>query len=307
MITQQQQQILNGYTCQRMRDDPDNRTLIQTLSAQKNPLMVQTIKQRAWSSDYKGTIAYYVVKDAAGALTMVFSLRCGLLCEPGYIHRIAGLLDETKTLRRALMGAAENDPYWIEYLDNQKERLGPEELDRRIAHLNDHLQNKLSVIKTAEADRRKLPDQDVVRVDEIHSAVELVELCVNDTARDGWDKDLMGGRRLGTTLFWQFVVPKMLAVSETAGCEYAYLYAAGKRGERLVRIYAEDFRFIEPKHLGAVKPGYDSNCLLMIKKLFTAKAGEAGELGLLEPDPDYLGLDRHRTKFFQNFNNSPVN
>ena len=302
-MTEQQQAILNGFTCQRLRDDARNRDLIKKLSAEKGGLMVDTIRNRAWSSDIKGTIAYYVVKNAAGELAMLFSLRCGLLCEPGYIRRIAGLLDETKTLRRALQGRDENDPYWIEYLCTQEQVLGREELERRIHNLKTLLKTKSMIIRDAEEDRNTLPDQDVVRVDETHSAVELVEFCVNDAARDSWDSSAMGGRRMGTTLFWWFIVPRMLELSQVAGCEFAYLFAAGERDGKLVRMYTRDLHFIQPRNLGAVKPAYDNQCVLMIKKLFTGKPGEPGEMGLLEKDPDYLGLDRHRARFIDNFNN----
>ena len=305
-ITSEQKAVLDTFTCQRLREDPANSGLIRDFVCAKAPALAAMPAMRGWSSDVKGTIAYYVVKDAAGRIVMYFSLRCGLLCEPGYVRRVMRLLDETELLRNALEGSARGDAYWKDILDREKERLGPAKFENRVWKLRDLHSKKVGILEDLQADQQCLPDQDVLRVDETHAAVELVEFCVDDNAALRWKASCLGHRRMGATLFWHFVVPRMLALSDVAGCEYAYLFAAGERDGALVRYYREVLHFIEPKKLGAIKPCYDRQCVLMIKKLFTGKPGVPGPLGVMEPDPDYLVLDRHMANFFEKFNDPAV-
>lgn len=301
-ITAQQQAVLEGLTCRRVSAIENRTDLLNSFTSEKGALMLATVKQRAGSCDHNRIIAYYLVTDPDDQPVFLFSLRCGALFEIDYAKRIEGLLEETRTLKNALGDAAWGDLDSRAILDRERRRLGEDEYNSRVENIRELLHDKMEVLRDIEVDRHALPGQNVVHSDEIHAAVELVEMCVHDAARDRWSACGMGGRRLGTTMFWHFVVPKMLELSETAGCEFAYLFAAGERTGDLYRYYREKLHFIEPKILGTAKPNYDTNCVLMCKKLFTGRPGQFGTLGRLEIDPDYKGLDRHRETYFARFN-----
>ena len=305
-ITAMQTATLERFTCQRLSSDRDNQKLIQSFTSKKGSGVLYSLRSRGWISDLKGTIAYYLVKAPDGQAVFYFALRCGLLCEPGYVDRIQELRDYSVALQQAVSGADRGDEACVEFLRRERERLGTAKYFSILDDLDNLIEQKNGILLDVKLDKKKLPDQDVLRVDEAHAAVELVEMCVNDAARESWKKWGLGEKDMGTTLFWQFVVPKMLQLSELVGCEFAYLFAAGERGGSLVRYYREKLHFIEPKCLAAVKPTFDSQCLLMYKKLFTNKIGLAGPLGCLEIDPDFNGLDNHRKMYFERFN-APAN
>lgn len=302
-ITDQQRALLAGFTCQRLTADKANQQLIHgIIPANDKTDVVGSLRARGWSSDTKGTIAYYVVKNSAGQIVFFFSLRCGLLCETNYVQRIERLLSETVALREALDGAAKGNLLCAAFLENERLRLGDEEFQRRLENLKDLHNSKTDILRDVRENAETLPEEKSVWVDESHSAVELVEMGVNAAAREAWDRSPLGVRKLGTTMFWQFVVPAMQQLCAAAGCEFAYLFAAGTASGGLVRYYRTKLHFIIPVSLGAVKPSYDKNCVLMCKKLFTGHPGVTGPLGLTEKDTDYLGLDRHRDRFFDRFN-----
>ena len=305
-ITEQQADTLSRFTCERLSSDPGNKKLIQDFISEKGQGVLTSLKTRGWISDQKGTIAYYLVKDPDGRAVFYFALRCGLLCEPGYVDRIQELLDYSVALQQTVSGAERGDQQCMERLRRERERLGSARYFSLLEELDELVEQKSDILRDVKLDKKLLPDQDVLRVDEAHAAVELVEMCVNDAARGSWKKWGLGEKGMGTTLFWQFVVSRMLQLSELAGCEFAYLFAAGERDGSLVRYYHEKLHFTEPKHLAAVKPAFDSQCLLMCKKLFTNKIGLAGPLGCLEIDPDFNGLDNHRRMYFDTFN-APAN
>lgn len=301
-ITPEQRATLDRFSCRRLTEIENRNMLIADFASEKGGALVDALKNRGWVNDLKGSIAYYLVTDPDGQAVFYFSLRCGLLCEPNYVNRILGLLDETIRLMEALNSAEQGDAEAIAFLKAEKLRLGRTEYERRLDNLQDLHSSKLDILRDVKEDKRTVPDQDVVRVDETHAAVELVEMCVNDNARESWAKWNLGTGRMGETLFWHFMIGKVLEMSRIVGCEYAYYFAAGTREGSLVKYYHEHLHFIEPKRLSTIKPSYDKNCVLMCKKIFTGKPGIPGPMGLMEYDPDYRGLDKHREAFYANFN-----
>jgi hypothetical protein len=98
------------------------------------------------------------------------------------------------------------------------------------------------------------------------AGVELVHFCANDAYRHVWD-EMNIGRSLGTVVFWQFVVPKVLELMKIVGCEYLFLFAADLSEDAdLVNYYITNMDFIEASEHNAATPLYDFACQFLCQE-----------------------------------------
>ena len=76
-ITQEQMDLLSTFTCERLSADRDNLSKIQNFLSYRGPGLVNTLRNKGWSEDCRGSTAYYVVKNPQGRIMLFFSLKCG--------------------------------------------------------------------------------------------------------------------------------------------------------------------------------------------------------------------------------------
>lgn len=295
-ITDQQKAILESFTCERLTASPDNLHLIQYFTSRRGPGLVDALKRTGWSTDTKGSVAYYVIKNPKGQIVLFFSLKCGVLFDPTFVAEFMEHYKDTE-LQKAWRGYQRGDYSAYRYFDAIRSHIGEQ---RFLGLLND-----LQTYDWIKQDKRSEPNQKIIRVIEGHSAIELVEFCANDRTKDCWKQYGMAPNRMGEVLFWWFIVPKMLEVGSLVGCEYAFLFAADETPDGyLVRYYEDAFHFRKMTNLGTVKPYYDMNCYFMGKRLRTVAPDTVEDQDLTEDD-DFYGLDHYREEFFANFNLSP--
>ena len=307
-ITQEQIDLLSTFTCERLSADRDNLSKIQNFLSYRGPGLVNTLRNKGWSEDCRGSTAYYVVKNPQGRIMLFFSLKCGVLVDPDYVDRCAEEYSETQRLWRAWNQARAGDEAAEEYLAEMCRDLGKEEYDTRIRDLRDDFQEKTATMRLIKKDKRLETNPMMVRVDMSHSAVELVEFCVNDRLRDYWRDSFQNNfatrrQTMGKVLFWWFIVPKMIEVSSLLGCEYAYLFAADDEPDGdLVRYYEDALHFRKLNHLGTIKPFYDMTCYFMGRRLFSVDEDNIDPNEVIRDEDDLRGLDYYRDQFFSNFN-----
>ena len=307
-ITQEQIDLLSTFTCERLSRDRDNLSKIQTFLSYRGPGLVNTLRNRGWNEDCRGTTAYYVVKNPQGRIMLFFSLKCGVLFDPDYVDRCADEFSETQRLWRTWNQARAGDEAAAEELAQLRRELGKEEYDRRIRDLREEYEHRTAVLRQIKNDKRYEPNKKIVRVDQSHPAVELVEFCVNERLRSYWEERFQQSfatrrQTMGKVLFWWFIVPKMIEVSSLLGCEYAYLFAADDEPDGdLVRYYEDALHFRKLTHLGAIKPFYDMTCYFMGRRLFSVDEDNVDPHEVIRDDDDLRGLDYYRNQFFSNFN-----
>ena len=307
-ITEEQKALLNTFTCERLSANRDNLSKIQTFLSYRGPGLVNTLRNKGWTEDTRGTTAYYVVKNPQGRIMLFFSLKCGTLFDPRYVERCAKEYSETEMLWRAWNQARAGDEAAEEYLAEIRRELGQEEYDKRIRDLREDYKEKTATMRLIKQDKRLETNPMMVRVDLSHPAVEMVEFCVNERLRDYW-RDIFqcsfATRRqtMGKVLFWWFIVPKMIEVSSLIGCEYAYLFAADDEPDGdLVRYYEDALHFRKLTHLGTIKPFYDMTCYFMGRRLFSVDEDNIDPHEVIRDEDDLRGLDYYRDQFFANFN-----
>jgi hypothetical protein len=109
-----------------------------------------------------------------------------------------------------------------------------------------------------------------------------VHFCANEAYRDFWYQTGIH-QKLGTVVFWQFIVPKILDLMEIVGCEYLFLFAADLSEDAdLVNYYVDNLEFIDASEHSAATPMYDFACRFLCQETST--------------------LQERRTSFFEHFN-----
>lgn len=310
-MTPEQEAILSSFTCERLTADPDNRDLIAHFHSAKGGGLVRKLKMDAWQEDLAGSTAYYVIKNPKGQIVLFFSLKCGSLFDPDVIREVMELYSSAGTRElweKYLTREQMKDPRLSKFLEIDLRallRMGGSMLETLEELVGEALVEKMLAdwytfrsIKTEDDPNRKM-----IQVSETISAVELVEFCANDRTKKSWKEYDMNANRMGETLFWYFVVKKMLDVNDLVGSEYAYLFAADKKiNGKLVSYYKDALHFERMEHLGTAKPSYDRNCYFMGLRLRTRKFDARTQY---EPGMDEPGLDQFRREFLDNFNENP--
>ena len=307
-ITAQQVAVLKTFTCERLTADDINKSKIRNFVSDRGAGLVYNLQQNGWEADLAGSTAYYVIKNSMGQIVMFFSLKCGVLFDPGYVDRFFEEFFATQKLWEANRRADKGDKAARQYLLEMENLLGPEEFDRRIRNLNATYSMKRDMYWHIKSDKNDDPKKMMVRVDKAHSAIELVEFCANDRTKNCWksafnDSFMTRRNTMGKVFFWWFIVPKMMEISKLIGCEYAYLFAADQAPDGdLVRYYEDALHFKKLTHVGTVKPYYDMNCFFMGRRLFNIDKKHVDPFEIIEDERDLYGLEYFREEFFQNFN-----
>ena len=307
-ITDAQVAILRTFTCERLTADPMNLHKIQNFLSYRGPGLVSNLRNSGWETDRSSSTAYYVIKNQLGQIVMFFSLKCGVLFDPGYVKRFLDEFSETQQLWNKWNEARRGDLAAQQFLMELEGLMGREEFRKRIRTLESDYINRRGMVREIKSDKSCEPSDKIIRVDKAHSAIELVEFCANDRTRSSWEaafNDQLLTRRhtMGKVFFWWFIVPKMIEVSRLIGCEYAYLFAADDEPDGdLVRYYEDALHFKKLSHLGTIKPYYDMNCYFMGRRLFSVDEEHLDPGETIEDEDDLRGLDYYRKQFFANFN-----
>ena len=81
-ITEEQENILNTFKCERLSSDIQNAENIKNFSSDKGHSLVNYLQNFAWNDDITGALAFYIVKSSENEIILFFSLQCGALFSP---------------------------------------------------------------------------------------------------------------------------------------------------------------------------------------------------------------------------------
>ena len=276
-ITKEQQEILDGLVCERLRDNRDSKRLIQFFQNEKGSLIVDYLKQRGLAEDSEGSTAFYIVRTKNNDVLMFFSLKCGELFDPLFDEEeVSEGYEEYVVILQALKNAD---------VDSEAKELAIEKLKKLSSSkgiplavvLNDILSKakyKAKLLHSLNEDKKAEQNEKVSRVNKTYPGIELVHFCTNEKCRDVWKK--MGfSRSMGEVIFWDKIVPIFFEVQKIVGCEYAFLFAADLSEDRtLINYYNVSLKFEIDEEVGTNKPYYDFACAFMCQKLSSLKKNQ---------------------------------
>lgn len=262
-ITEEQQQVLNSLVCERLSSNENNLRLVDTFCNVRNGSLEHTLKNEAYEEDEAGNIAYYLIKDKDENILFYFSIKCGILYD---------LFGEEEKLRKI------NDLFLF-LVELEKDPSSTKEDKETIASILESIRtrkglvkkelSKISHIKKSQIieDLAKESEDNLKRVGKTFAGVEIVHFCANDNYRPYWEK-LNIKQKMGTVVFWHFLIPKICELRKIVGCEYLFLFAADLTpDELLVNYYKSNLGFKDSNEYGTAIPLYDYACKFMYQGL----------------------------------------
>lgn len=262
-ITEEQQQILNSLVCERLSSNENNLRLVDTFCNIRNGSLEHTLKNEAYEEDEAGNIAYYLIKDKDENILFYFSIKCGILYdlfgEEEKLRKINDLFLFLVELEKNPSSTKEDKDTIASILESIRTRKGlvKKELSK-ISHIK-----KNQIIE----DLAKESEDNLKRVGKTFAGVEIVHFCANDNYRPSWEK-LNIKQKMGTVVFWHFLIPKICELRKIVGCEYLFLFAADLTpDELLVNYYKSNLGFKDSNEYGTAIPLYDYACKFMHQEL----------------------------------------
>lgn len=248
--------ILDSFSCVRLSDCEKALRLVDTFENPLNENLVDYIKGQAFDDDENGRVACFLVLDQEDNILCFFTLKCGILYHEFEELR---LLEQNKKLRIRLKKLMEskNTP----------------EIKEAIQAVTEEIKKEKKKLYRVLGSFESLPENK--HVSSTYSGVELSHFCVNVAYKPKWQELNFGRNKLGATLFWYFIVPKVLDISKLVGCEYLYLFAADASADmHLVNHYKNLMGFRDNMNVLTIQPIYDFQCRFLctlVKKLIEGR------------------------------------
>lgn len=264
-ITQEQISKLDSLVVERIRDNVDNITLVRTFDNKQNKNLTRILHNRATTKDASGETAYYLVKTKQGEVLLYFSLKCGELFEDLDIRQLELA---AKTRDALYIITKSNDSSSQEYKNAETFiNSNIEDVKNILPNIDNYLRKKGLYNK----ELQKEINSKIQRVLTTYPAIEIVEFCSNENARDIWRSiGLPESKKMGECVFWFHIVPILQKIQDLIGCQYVYLFAADSSyDENLINYYKSRLKFEQPLTLGANKPQYDFACTFLCQQLST--------------------------------------
>lgn len=257
-ITDEQNALLSVLKCERLSSCEENLRLVSSFGNNISEPLTDQLQGDAFTEDEDGVVAYYLIKDEDGNILFYFSLKCGQMFD-----RIK--LFEQDYYTRFLLIIL-NEILSDKNLSERQKQLISERRDsiiKRKGITKSELQNILNNKHILESKPDKTQAVNVKKVDNTFPCIEIVHFCKNENCKTKWTKEQIP-HRLGTIVFWQFIVPIVLQVRELVGCQYLYLFAADLDPEEtLVKYYMHSMDFEISEDCKTAIPAYDVGCKLM--------------------------------------------
>lgn len=147
-----------------------------------------------------------------------------------------------------------------------------------------------NALKMLENDRIREGKRPILRVGKTYSGVEITHFCTDDNVvekmKENWKKEGFC-YPIGQTLFWYKIVPIICKLQESAGCQFAFLFAADQTPDgTLTTYYNVALKFEKLQNVGTNKPIYDFCCEFMSQEVNNLKTGREFFLDNFNPDID---------------------
>ena len=287
-ITEEQQQIIEKFTCERLSCNPANKELIANFANHKNPLLAQYLQKYAWEEDLRSQTAYYLIKCPNNEIMLFFSLKCGALFDTLDERRIKERAQKFQELLQAIQ-EIDKEGHEREIVIQLLERYRSGQdisIEQTIRRVKMDSQSASNLLRRLNQDKQREGNEQIIRVGHTYPGIELVHFCSNDLAKNQW-KTYEINHPMGEVLFWGFIAPIIDDIRQYVGCQYLYLFAADtSKDESLINYYDVALKFRKPTEIGTNKPHYDFCCQFMCEEISELKRNQQAYFDNFNPDAD---------------------
>lgn len=216
---------------------------------------------------------------------MFFSLKCGALFDPLDEKTIEERTHMAQELLRILLEEGQEKESVAQILE--RIRSGRDiSFDQIKCAIKANVKQGQKILKQINYDKTHEGNEQIVRVGHTYPAVDLVNFCSNDIAKDIWNE--CGIKHpMGEVMFWKYIVPIILQVQVHIGCQYLFLFAADMSEDAtLINYYNVALKFRQPTDIGTNKPQYDLCCQFMCQEIGNLKKNQEEFFDNFNPDAD---------------------
>ena len=266
-IKPEQEAILSNCKCVRVRDIEQQ--ILSTIvgakvnSQEQSNLIEHFRNSRHVGDELNGHLASYLVLAPDNTVLMFFSLRCGELFKGVDNEKVEAARAANEALR-TLFGNSQSPI-------GEKERNQAMETLKHIIAESELTIDDISQKKGYFADEKIEPNKLVSRVSEVFPGVELKFYGINETGKDYW-KTTGLPQKMGLTLYWKFIVPKLEELQDIVGCQYMYLFAADREADGHLVTYYRTVLHVNANHfLSSNKPQFDYTSVFLYQEISELK------------------------------------
>lgn len=295
-ITDRQIEILEKFSCERLHSNSRNLSLIKKFYSERGSGLVDYLNENGPREDASGETAFYLIKNANGQPCLFFALKCGALFEPFDQQKIETQIQQAKNILEMLSNPNADEEKRrelfaeLESIRQQGNMTVDQVITAVVERANSQKTTYQNALKMLENDRIREGKRPILRVGKTYSGVEITHFCTDDNVvgemKENWKNE--GFRYpIGQTLFWYKIVPIICKLQESAGCQFAFLFAADKTPDgTLTTYYNVALKFEKLQNVGTSKPFYDFCCEFMSQEVNNLKAGREFFLDNFNPDAD---------------------
>lgn len=287
-ITEEQLKILDTFSCERLSEHAENKSLIMSFSNKRGKGLISFLQKKAWQEDIEGKTATYLIKSAQGEIVLFFSLKCGALFDPIDEAQLKERIEWTNRLLQNIQQRSTDAPkedlasQIIELLRSGS-GIPLEELQQ---HLKTNTRETKWLLSQIHKDKKQEQNKKIVRVGSTYPAIDLVNFCANESSQVWW-KTFGINHSMGEVIFWRFVVPIVFETQKWVGCQYLFLFAADiSQDETLINYYNVGLKFEKLLDLGTSKPQYDLCCQFMCQDIQKLKENHENYFNSFNPDEE---------------------
>ena len=255
--SQNQRNILDRLQCVRISSHPNAIRLVETFCNTQNEVLVDFIKGDAFEEDTSGKTACYLVLDSDEDVLCYFALKSGLLYDEFQEWKEYEQYKKINNILKERIARTNSEEAKILLIENEK----------KLKEAHDNLRKTIGIIEAFPLHKQ---------LERSYAAIELSHFCVNENYRKKWvDYDFGDKNRIGITLFWNFIIDKVIQVSQLIGCEYLYLFAADSTPDHfLVNHYKGFMGFKEDLKVLSLQPKFDFRCTFLCNTINAFKEGQ---------------------------------
>lgn len=253
----------NDILCKTIEDIPEplRETLLENFSNNRNPNLVKSLRK------YKDAMAKYYLMYCDTTPLFYFSLQSSCIFTKPYTPSESSV----QTAKRLKNFISRGGKISLDILSDLYQ--GDPDMTKKINLMSEpdkiNMLKKLDDVLSYLSDLHDPDTEDISIYECAFPALEIVEFCKCDSCNSLsiWNSlDLKG--KVGEYVFFTYIFPIVINISNQIGCSFVTLYAADSSQDKtLVEYYIRALHLFKPKGVTVNKPKYDLGCILLVQHI----------------------------------------
>lgn len=305
-IEEQKKYLFNRLKTEALRKTDENQKDIKSfVQATKGSNISKYLINSAWSDDCNRNTKVFLVRDTkTNEIVFFFAINCGILFSELNLWNLRQeekapfdkYVEAMQKLKTSPLSKENEEKANEQMSESMKDLWEVVQEPDRVSYLLSLADEKVQLLEEkAEAFSETGEVEHIQQVQETFPAIDIKFLGKNKEYKPEIQLDF----RLGVYIFWEIIVPHLLAVAEMVGCKYIYLFAADNTDQpgnvintppmwtpdydpyeeenqekaeeeqihTLVNYYINELKFRYVSKYKILKPHYERRCYTLVQEV----------------------------------------